>query len=96
METSEGLQQCDDDLVEQYKAEEEDRVQIADDIISASLDSGALLDVCEITASTRLIDDHEEDLLTEAASATKDQTSHPAVCSFLQNIIVLLEWHLLS
>ena len=47
---------------------EEDTTQTADDIVFASVVSGALSQVCEVTAVIRELDDKENDLVKEFAS----------------------------
>ena len=47
---------------------EEDTTQTADDIVFASVVSGALSEVCEVTAVIRELDDKENDLVKEFAS----------------------------
>ena len=47
---------------------EEDTTQTADDLVFASVVSGALSEVCEVTAVMRELDDKENDLVKEFAS----------------------------
>jgi len=47
---------------------EEDTTQTADDVVFASVVSGALSEVCEVTAVMRELDDKENDLVKEFAN----------------------------
>ena len=49
-------------------SDQENTTQTADDIVSASLASGALSEVCDVTAVMRELDDKESDLVKEFVS----------------------------
>ena len=64
---------------------EEDTAQRAETIVSASVESGALFEVCEVATSTRLIDDQEEDCVQEFAhrGCTCDKGPNKSHCCLL-------------
>ena len=53
--------EANDDLSDGSNTDDDTPVQTADDIISASLESGALAGVCEVTAAVREVDNQEEE-----------------------------------
>ena len=98
MELAKDPQQADDD--QDCEPEDTTITPTADEIVSASLSSGALLAVCDIEIATRARDEEEaciQDFVVRGCGCvTLVQIGHTAVASFLLSTTGVLDPPLLS
>ena len=92
--TVEDIQpEANDDLSDASDTDDDTPVQTANDIISASLETGALAGVCEVTAAVRKIDNQEQERVREfdcwGCSCGCDSDGTPSrlpICNFCEVI----------
>ena len=85
LDTVEDIQpEANDDLSDGNDTDDDTPVQTADDIILASLESGALAGVCEVTAAVREIQNQEEQRVVEfACRGCSCDSGHNKTCCYL-------------